>query len=175
VSAKVAILIAVAENGIIGREGKLPWRLPTDLRRFRALTLAKPVIMGRKTFASIGKPLAGRDNIVLTRDPAFGPPGVHVASTLDGAIALAGRLDRCKSGEIMIIGGGEIYPAALERADRVYLTLVHARPAGDTRFAPLDPAIWRETARTPMQQSEKDQYPADFIVLDRQRPSSAHS
>jgi dihydrofolate reductase len=172
VTAKLAIIIAVAENGIIGRGGQLPWRLPSDLRRFRALTLAKPVIMGRKTYAGIGKPLAGRDNIVLTRDPAFAAPGVDIATTLDDAIAQADRLVDGRNGdEIMIIGGGEIYPAALRRADRIYLTLVHACPAGDTSFAPLDPAVWSETARAPMQQMANDQYPADFIILDRKRPS----
>jgi dihydrofolate reductase len=172
VSTTIAIIIAVADNGIIGRGGQLPWRLPSDLRRFRTLTLAKPVIMGRKTYASIGKPLAGRDNIVLTRDPTFSAPGVAVAGSLDDAIALAnGLAARGKGGEIMIIGGGEIYPAALQRADRIYLTRVHASPAGDTSFAPLDPTIWSETDRTPMQQGETDQYPADFIVLDRKRPT----
>jgi dihydrofolate reductase len=171
VSAKahIAFVVAVAENGVIGRDGKLPWRVPSDLKRFRQLTLGKPVIMGRKTYESIGKPLAGRDNIVVTRQRGFAIHGVEVAATIADAIQ-RGRVLAEKRGvdEVMIIGGEGIFRAALADADRIYLTLVHGTPAGDTRFVIPDAPAWRETAREPMLQGSGDEYPADFIVLERQ-------
>jgi dihydrofolate reductase len=167
--ARIAFVVAVAENGVIGRNGKLPWRLPSDLRRFRKITMGKPVIMGRKTYASIGKPLDGRDTIVVTRRRDLGAGGLHVAASIEDAIALGQEL-AAKRGvdEVMIIGGEDIFRAGLAHADRIYLTLVHGTPAGDTRFDVPDPRTWRETAREPMPQGAGDQYPADFIVLDRQ-------
>jgi dihydrofolate reductase len=167
--ARIAFVVAVAENGVIGRNGALPWRLPTDLRRFRRLTLGKPMIMGRKTYESIGRPLDGRDSIVVTRRRDFGAPGVHVAGSVEEAIALGRELAaRRGADEVVIIGGEEVFRTALAHADRIYLTLVHASVQGDTRFEAPDPRAWRETAREPMQQGPQDQYPADFIVLDRQ-------
>jgi len=167
--ARVAFLVAVAENGAIGRKGKLPWKLPTDLKRFRKLTLGKPVIMGRRTYESIGKPLDGRDNVVVTRRPDFAAEGVHVAASVEDAIALGRELaDKRGVDEVMVIGGEEIFRAAFPLADRIYLTLVLGSPAGDTRFDIPDAAAWRETAREPMPQGAGDQYPADFIVLERQ-------
>jgi dihydrofolate reductase len=166
---RIALVVAVAENGIIGRDGRLPWRLPSDLKRFRKLTLGKPMVMGRKTYDSIGKPLDGRDSIVVTRQPDFHPPGVHRATSVEDAFALGRQLAAGRGvGEMMIIGGEEVFRLALPRADRIYLTLVHATPAGDTRFDTPDPLVWRETAREPMPQAAGDQFPADFIVLDRQ-------
>jgi dihydrofolate reductase len=167
--ARIAFVVAVAENGVIGRNGQLPWRLPSDLKRFRKLTLGKPVVMGRKTYESIGKPLDGRDNIVVTRRVDFGPPGVHAARSVEEAIAIGEAL-AAKRGvdEIAVIGGADIFRAALARADRIYLTLVHAAPTGDVRFATPDPRVWRETAREAMPQTAGDQFPAEFIVLDRQ-------
>jgi len=168
--ARLTFVVAVAENGVIGRDGQLPWRLPSDLKRFRALTLGKPVIMGRKTYASIGKPLSGRDNIVLSRQPSFRAPGVIVAASLEAAIELGRRLAAHKGAEeIAIIGGAEIFRAALPFADRIYLTLVKAAPEGDTRMLSLAPESWQETAREPMPQGPGDQYSADFIVLDRKK------
>jgi dihydrofolate reductase len=168
--ARLAFVVAVAENGVIGRDGRLPWRLPSDLKRFRALTLGKPVIMGRKTFASIGKPLAGRDNIVLSRQPSFHPPGVMVAARLEDAIALGRRLAAQKGlEEVAIIGGAEIFRATLPLADRIYLTLVKAAPEGETRMLSLAPETWQQTACEPMLQGPGDQYSADFIVLDRKK------
>lgn len=166
----VTFVVAVAENGVIGRDGDLPWRLPSDLKRFRQLTLDRPVIMGRKTYASIGKPLDRRDNIVLTRQPGFSAPGIHVVSTIQAALEL-GRTLALKRGaeEIAVIGGAEVFQAALPFAERVYLTLVHAAPAGDVTLPPFDPTQWRETAREPLQQAAGDQYAADFVVLNRQR------
>ena len=165
----IALVVAVAENGVIGRDGQLPWWLPSDLKRFRKLTLSKPMIMGRKTYDSIGKPLDGRDTIVVTRQPDFHPPGVHRAASVEEALALGQELAaRRGADEVTVVGGEEIFRLVLTRADRIYLTKVHAAPAGDTRFDSPDPRIWRETAREPMPQGPNDQYPADFIVLERQ-------
>jgi len=167
--AKIAFVVAAAENGVIGRGGRLPWRLPTDLRRFRRLTLGKPVIMGRKTFESIGRPLDGRDTIVLTRRPLTQAPGVHAAPSIEAALALARRLAAERGvDEIMVAGGEEVFRAALPLAARIYLTLVRAAPEGDTRFDLPDPRTWRESSREPMPRGPDDQFPADFIVLDRQ-------
>jgi dihydrofolate reductase len=166
---RIALVVAVAENGIIGREGRLPWRLPSDLKQFRKLTLGRPMVMGRKTYDSIGRPLDGRDSIVVTRQADFNPPGVHRTASIEDALAL-GRELAARRGvdEVMVIGGEEIFRLTLAQAERIYLTLVHAAPAGDTRFDAPDPQVWRETAREPMQQAAGDQFPADFIVLDRQ-------
>lgn len=167
-SARICFVVAVAENGVIGRDGRLPWRMPTDLKRFRALTLGKPVIMGRNTYDSIGKPLSGRDNIVLTRQTDFAPPGVHVVATVAEAIALGQRLAaKRRADEVMVIGGEDVFRAALPLADRIYLTLVRGTAEGDTYFALPDPSIWIETTREPMPRGPSDQFPADFIVLDR--------
>ena len=168
-AARIAFVVAVAENGIIGRNGALPWQLPSDLKRFRKLTLGKPMIMGRKTYASIGRPLDGRDTIVVTRAKDFSAPGVHVAQSIEEAIAL-GRALAAKRGadEVAVIGGEEVFRLALPLANRIYLTLVHGQPPGDTRFELPDAKIWRETAREPMVQGPGDQYPADFVVLERQ-------
>jgi dihydrofolate reductase len=167
--ARIAFVVAVAENGVIGRDGTLPWHLPSDLKRFRRLTLGKPMIMGRKTYQSIGRPLDGRDTIVLTRAKGFSAPGVHAAHSIEEAVTL-GRALAAKRGadEVAVIGGEEVFRLALPYADRVYLTLVRGRPAGDTRFDLPDAGTWRETAREPMAQTPDDQYPADFVVLERQ-------
>jgi len=167
---RIAFAVAVAENGVIGARGELPWRLPADLKRFRRTTMGKPIVMGRKTYVSIGKPLDGRDNIVVTRDRSFSAPGVHVVFTIDEGVALGGKLAVQRGvDEVVVIGGAEIFRATLAAADRIYLTLVRGRPAGDTRLDAFDPAEWTETAREPMPQGPGDQYPADFIVLDRKR------
>ncbi|TMJ73122.1 MAG: dihydrofolate reductase [Alphaproteobacteria bacterium] len=166
---RIAFVVATAENGLIGRNGKLPWRLPSDLKRFRQVTLGKPVVMGRKTYDSIGKPLDGRENIVVTRQAGFSRPGVHVASSVEQALALGQELAEGRGvDEVMVIGGAEVYRVALPRAERIYLTLVHAEPEGDARFHALDPQQWRETAREPMPHGPNDQFSAEFIVLDRQ-------
>ena len=140
----LAMIWAMARNRAIGKDGGLPWRLPEDLKRFKAITLGKPMIMGRKTFDSIGRALPGRRTIVVTRDPSWAAPGVETAGSLDAALSLAaaGAPD-----EIVIAGGGEIYAQALPRADRLRLTLVDLAPEGDARFPDFDPADWRETAR----------------------------
>jgi dihydrofolate reductase len=167
---RIAFAVAVAQNGVIGAGGGLPWRLPTDLKHFRKTTMGKPIVMGRKTYASLGKPLDGRDNIVITRDRSFNAPGVHVVFTVEEAMALGRKLAALGGvDEVVVIGGAEIFRATLAAAGRVYLTLVHGRPEGDTHLDPFDPAIWAQTAREPMPQGPGDQYPAEFIVLDRKR------
>jgi dihydrofolate reductase len=166
---RIALVVAVAENGVIGRQGQLPWRLPTDLKRFRRVTIGKPVIMGRKTYESIGKPLDGRDNIVVTRQPDFAPQGIYVVGSLEEAVALARTLAASRGAdEIAVIGGADIFRAALPLADRVYLTIVHGTPQGDVLLDAFDMRLWRETAREPMQRGPGDEFAADFLVLERQ-------
>ena len=146
---KIVLVAAIGENNIIGRDGQLPWHIKSDLRHFRALTLDKPVIMGRKTYESIGKPLDRRTNIVITRDATFSAPGVLTAPSFEAALELA-RKDSTTRGanEIMIIGGSDIFAAALPLADRLEITHVHVSPEGDVTFPPIDPTIWREVSRT---------------------------
>jgi len=152
----------MAENRIIGRENRLPWRLPADLRRFKSLTMGKPVIMGRKTYESIGKPLPGRSNIVVTRDPDYRAPGCQVVHSLEQALeAGAGHA------EVMVIGGAELYRQALGRAQRMYLTLVRAEVEGDTLFPDIEPQQWRELERESHRADEKNQYDYDFVTLQR--------
>ena len=165
--ARIALIAAVAENGVIGRDRDMPWRLPTDLKRFRALTLGKPVIMGRKTFETLGKPLPGRDNIVVTRDRGFAAGGVRVAHSIEEAIATAQALaGEHGADEIFVIGGGEIYAAALPHAERLYLTRVHARPEGDTCFPSIDPRDWREVAREAAPAGERDSADMTFLIFE---------
>ncbi len=133
----VSLVAAMAENRVIGKGGKLPWRLPDDQKFFRQLTLDHTVIMGRKTFEEIGRPLANRRNVVISRNPAFRPRGVTVVPSLDEALAL-GATER----EVFVVGGAEIYRLALPRADRLYLTVVHAEVEGDTWFPPFDQNGW---------------------------------
>ena len=143
----LVLIAAVAENGVIGRDNTLPWRLKSDMQHFRALTWGKPVVMGRKTFLSIGKPLTGRTNIVVSRDPKFAEPGVIVAREFASGLAVA-RADALRRGAdaVMILGGAEIFAQAMPAADRLEITKVHARPQGDTLFPAIDPAVWRPVA-----------------------------
>ncbi|NJO22652.1 MAG: dihydrofolate reductase [Sphingomonadales bacterium] len=166
-AARVAFVVAVAENGVIGRKGALPWRMPSDLKMFRKLTLGKPVIMGRKTFQSIGKPLPGRDNLVVTRDPAFKADGVEVFASVDAAMVHAQtRAAVCGVDEIAVIGGADIFKAMLPCADRIYLTRIHGVPEGDTFFAP-DMVNWREVSRIQLERMPGDDYDATLTVLER--------
>jgi dihydrofolate reductase len=146
---EIVLIAAVAENGVIGANGAMPWRLKSDLARLKALTLDKPVVMGRKTYASIGKALPGRTNIVVTRDPDFRAGGVVVTHSFPDAKAIAtGDALRRFATEIAVIGGAEIYAQSMDSADRLEITEVHARPDGDTHFPAIDPVIWQEVART---------------------------
>lgn len=172
----IALVVAVAENGVIGRDGTLPWRMPSDLKTFRRLTMGKPIVMGRKTFQSIGKALDGRDNIVVTRDPAFAAPGVSVMPSLGEALALARTLARTKGeDEVMVIGGGEIFAASLPLADRVYWTEIHGTPLGDVTFDRPPAATWVEVRREAIPRGEKDQFAATLIVLERRGPRSGEA
>lgn len=173
--AKIALVVAVAENGVIGRGGDLPWRIPSDLKTFRRVTMGKPVVMGRKTFQSLKKPLDGRDNIVITRAPGFAPPdGVIVAHALGPALDAA-RVCAKKRGvdEIMIIGGAEIFRLTLPFADRLYWTHVEGKPEGDTFFPAFDAHEWHATAREPLPRGEKDEFACTLTILDRVRPAAA--
>jgi dihydrofolate reductase len=155
----LTLIAAVAENGVIGRDGALPWRLPDDLKRFRRLTLGNTVLMGRKTFDSLGKPLDGRSNWVLSRDPAFASPQVRVFRELAEALAAEPQ------GELLVIGGGELYRQALPWAQRLELTLVHAAPPGDAWFPAYDPAQWHEAARTDHVADERHSCAYSFVTL----------
>lgn len=163
----LSLIVAVGENNEIGKGGKMPWHLPADLKHFKALTLGRPVIMGRRTFAAIGKPLPGRRNIVVSRDPAFRAPGCETARSFADALVLAAGAK-----EIMLIGGGELYREALPRAQRVYLTRVHARFDADTFFPPLDSAEWKETAREDHAADERNPFAYSFITLTRRIPAN---
>ena len=164
----VSIIAAVAENGVIGDGGAMPWRLSTDLRRFKALTLGKPVVMGRRTFESIGKPLPGRANIVVSRRSDYRPEGATAAPSLDAALEAAKAAAR-ESGldEIFVIGGGEIYAAAMPYADRLHITHVAGRPAGDTRFPVIDPAVWTRVSEEHVPPGGKDTAATTYAVYRR--------
>lgn len=164
--ATISIIAAVAENGVIGTDGAMPWRLSTDMKRFRQLTMGKPVVMGRKTFESIGKPLSGRTNVVVTRQPDFRAEGVEVAGSLDAALALAAG-EAGEEAEVIVAGGGEIYAAAIDRADRLYITHVQASPEGDVNFPAIDSAIWRARSTESVPAGERDTAATTFVVYDR--------
>ena len=167
---KVAIYVAIAENGVIGREGGLPWRLSTDLKRFKAGTMGKPIVMGRKTWESFPKrPLPGRANIVVTRDKTYRAEGGEVAGSLQDAIALARIRARCMAGadELCVIGGGEIYAQALPLADRLHITHVLAKPDGDTVFPPIDPEIWYLVSAEDFPAGEKDTHATRYAIYER--------
>lgn len=162
----ISFVVARADNGVIGRNNALPWHLPADLKHFKRLTVGKPVVMGRKTFDSIGKPLPGRHNIVMTRDPAWRADGVTVVANLAEAVAAAGLDPKSRADEVMIIGGAAVYAEALPIATRVYLTEVHDSPAGDTILPRFAPDRWRETARE--DHPAEDGRPAhSFVTLQR--------
>ena len=161
---RLSMIAAVAANGVIGKEGEMPWRLSTDLKRFRRLTTGKPVIMGRKTFASIGKPLPERTNIVVTRDPGFAAAGVEVVASPDEAVAAAAATG---GKDAMVIGGGEIYALFMPRADRLHITHVDALPEGDTLFPAIDPAVWRVVSEEAVPAGEKDTAATRYVVYER--------
>jgi dihydrofolate reductase len=166
---KIVLLAAVADNGVIGRDNALPFRQGSDLRRFKLLTMGKPVLMGRKTYLSIGKPLSGRTNIIVSRNGGFAAPGIVVAGSLDTALTAA-RGDALRRGadEIIVIGGTDIFKQCMALADRMEVTHVHARPAGDTYFPPIDAAQWREVARAEHPAGPKDE--AGFAYVTYARP-----
>jgi dihydrofolate reductase len=167
-SVPLIIVVAVAENGVIGRDNQHLWRLKSDLRRFRDLTWGKPMIMGRKTYESIGRPLPGRQTIVLTRDPEFSDEGVHVAHSWEEAEAKGRDLAKTMDADaVAVAGGAEIYALALTVAERIYLTRVHASPEGDATFPAFDGKAFRELRRTEHPKGPDDEFPFTFIDLQR--------
>ena len=167
----IVIIAAVAENGVIGRNNDLPWRLKSDMQHFRRITMGKPVIMGRKTFQSLLKPLNGRTTIVVTRDRAFMAPGVVVTPSLQAALAVA-RGDALRRGAdaVMVAGGGEIYAQAMALADRLLITLVHDRPAGNAVFPAMDATAWREAERAEYAPAADDDVAFALLRFERTAP-----
>lgn len=168
---QVVLIAAVADNGVIGADGAIPWRLKSDMQRFKALTMGKPVVMGRKTFVSLRKPLVGRTNIVITRDRGFRAKGAVVTNSVAEAQAIA-RGDALRRGvdEIAVIGGGEIYDRFMAAADRLEITEVHVNPAGDAHFAAIDPAQWEEVARLANAPGADDGAAFSYVTYRRRRP-----
>ena len=167
-SAEIALVVGVAENGVIGAKGALPWRIKADLRRFRADTMGKPMVMGRKTFQSIGRVLDGRDNIVVTRQPGYARPGIIVAKSLDEALSVAETCAQARgSNEICVIGGGEVFRETFPLATRLYVTHVSGKPAGDVFFPDILPDEWEELSREKLPSSEGDTATAEHVVYER--------
>jgi dihydrofolate reductase len=165
---EIAIYVAIAENGVIGRDGGLPWRLSSDMRRFKADTMGKPIVMGRKTWESFPrKPLPGRENIVITRDRAYQAEGAETVHSLDEALAKACEGDMAAAGETAVIGGAEIFAQALPLADRLYITHVLAPVEGDVFFPPVDPAAWRVVRQEDVPAGEKDSHATRYAVYER--------
>jgi dihydrofolate reductase len=162
----ITLIVAAADNGVMGRENELPWHLPEDLRRFKRLTLGKPVVMGRKTHESIGRPLPGRHNIVVTRDQQYRREGVTVVHGVDEALRVAGDVP-----EIMVIGGAELFQWFLPRAGRVHLTRVHAQVPGDVMWPALDEGQWRRVHHESRPADEQHVYPMTFEVWERPQSS----
>jgi dihydrofolate reductase len=159
----ITLIAAIGENHVIGDNGRIPWRLPSDFAFFKAMTLGKPLIMGRKTFESIGKPLRGRTNLVVSRKPGYQPDGVIVISSLDAALLHADTIATADTAsEIIVAGGGEIYREAMPRADRLIITHVALAPEGDAHFPPIDPDLWQVVERPDVPRTERDS--ADFCV-----------
>jgi dihydrofolate reductase len=158
----LALVVAVADNGVIGRGNALPWHLPADLAHFKRLTLDKPILMGRRTWESLPGLLPRRRHIVLTRDPGYHAPGCRVVTSLDAAIGAAGQVP-----ELMVIGGAQLYAETLPLARRLYLTRVHGRPDGDVHFPDWDPADWQEIAHIEHPADAGNAYPMTFVTLER--------
>lgn len=161
----ISIVVAMDRNRLIGRGNALPWHLPADLAHFKAVTMGKPILMGRKTYDSIGRPLPGRHNIVITRNADFAAPGCTVVTSVDAALAAAGAVP-----EIMLIGGAQLYAELLPRVGRIYVTRIDAAFEGDAWFPALDDCDWVETARSDHDADERNPYPYSFQVLERRAP-----
>jgi dihydrofolate reductase len=169
---EIVLVAAVAENGVIGQGGRLPWRLKSEMAHFRAVTIGKPVVMGRKTYVSIGKPLKDRTNIVVTRDRTFTAAGVLVVPSVEAALAVA-RGDALRRGvdAIAVIGGADIYAQCMAQADRLLITQVHLRPTGDTKFPIIDPTTWSAAGRSDHEAGPGDE--AGFSVIEYKRIGGA--
>ena len=169
---EIVLVVAVAENGVIGAGGTIPWRLKSDMQRLKAMTMGKPIVMGRKTFESLPRgALPGRTNIVVTRDAGFRAEGALVTHSFIDAKAIAtGDALRRFATEIAVIGGAEIYAQWMDSADRLEITEVHARPDGDTRFPPVDPAAWEEVARVRNPAGPQDSVDFSYVTYRRRKP-----
>ena len=169
---EIVLIVAVADNGVIGAGGAIPWRLKSDQQRLKAMTMGKPIVMGRKTFVSLRRPLAGRTNIVVTRDGTFRAAGAVVTTSFATAraVAHADALRRSVA-EIAVIGGAEIYAQAMDIADRLEITEVHAKPEGDTRFPPIDTGKWQEVARTRHPAGPDDSAAFSYVAYRRRKPN----
>lgn len=168
---RISIVVATDLEGVIGRDNDLPWHLPADLKHFKRVTMGKPMIMGRRTYESIGRALPGRTSIVLTRRTDFAAPGCVVARTADEALQRAAEAaGELATDEIVVIGGAEVFREFLPRADRVYWTQVQARVGGDTRIPRFDPITWLEIERTELRAGPENEFPLRFLTLDRRRP-----
>ena len=159
---RLSIIVAMDEQGVIGADGALPWRLSADLQNFKKITMGKPIIMGRKTHESIGRPLPGRENVILSRQPGYHSRGCVVCDSIEQALKqYAGHK------ELMIIGGAELYRQTIDRAQCLYLTRVHAKVAGDTRFPDYEPSAWKETERKEFARDEKNEYAFTYTILKK--------
>ena len=167
---RIALIYAMARNRVIGRHNALPWRLPADLKHFRELTTGHPLLMGRNTFESLGRPLPNRTNIVITSQHGYAAEGALVAHSLDQALALAAAHVVPASPEIFVIGGENLYAQMLPRADRLYITLVESEIEGDAWFPQFDPEAWQELERRAHPADEKNAYACVFRVLERKTP-----
>jgi len=164
----IVLLAAVADNGIIGRDNGLPFRQSSDLKRFKQLSMGKPLVMGRKTYLSIGKPLPGRTNIVVTRDPSFNAVGIVTAMSLDAAMTVArGDAFRRGADAIVVIGGTDIFKQTMPLADRLEITHVHARPEGDVSFPPIEETHWRATDRSDHPAGPQDEASFSYVTYLR--------
>lgn len=162
ISTQISIVVAVADNGVIGRAGALPWRLPEDLKHFKAVTIGKPVLMGRRTFESIGRALPGRRNLVLSRTTTASSAGVERIHSVEEACALVGN-----AAELCVIGGAEVYGVTLRCARRIYLTQVHGAVAGDTYFPLQQLKTWRELERVEYPADARHEFAMSFVTLER--------
>jgi dihydrofolate reductase len=168
---EIVLIVAVAENGVIGSNGAIPWRLKADMQRLKSMTLGKPVVMGRKTFESLRRPLPGRTNIVSTRNASFRAAGALVTTSFaDARAAARGDALRRLATEIAVLGGAEIYAQWMGFADRLEVTEVHAKPQGDTTFAAIDPADWEEVSRVRNSATSDDSADYSYVTYRRRQP-----
>jgi len=169
-SPALCLIAAVADNGIIGADGGMPWRLSTDIKRFRALTMGKPVLMGRKTYASLGRPLEGRTNIVVTRGAPLASPALTAKGLQDGIETAREVARELAVDEVMVIGGGTIYAATISLAERLYITHVHAHPAGDTSFPDIQSADFEVISSEETSPGPRDSHATTFVIYQRRKP-----
>jgi dihydrofolate reductase len=165
----ISIVVAVSKNGVIGKKGKLPWHIPAELQYFKRITMGHPILMGRRTHEAIGRALPGRENVVITRDPAYRREGIQVFTSLQDA------LERYKDQELMVIGGAEIIRQCIHRADRLYLTVIDHEFAGDTFMPAFDVAEWRLVSKEKGLKDEKNPYDYYFLLYERRSRSTSHA